>query len=279
MVFDVRVGGRRFLLRVFRISRSDEARAHHDASNLLQAHGVTVPRILDYCVSPRRYRAVMLLEEFVEGESLGALRMTEDHLKAQARQLARLHSITRRSWGPLFQECRAPLFPALAKRALRNLDQLRHAGVDVDESVERQTRRWCDSWSERLQAVDCFSLTHGDIHRANGIFTADGDYCLIDFTKFEYALAAKDIVRYRHKLCRNNATKFGVFREEYDRNLAPEAAATVHEFVPFYMALYSLAAAAAYAKRAARSRSNRKARERISLYWDEYLRMVSGGDA
>lgn len=277
LVFDVRAGSRHYLLRVFRISRTAEARVHYDASKRLEANGVNVPRIVDFCRSPRRYRAVMLLEEFIEGKSLGALRMTEAHLRAQARQLARLHSITRNSWGPLDQECRAPLFPFLVKSALRNLEQLRQAGAGVDDRVEQETLRWCASWSQRLHAIERFSLTHGDIHRANGIFTADGDYCLIDFTKFEFAPAARDVVRYRHKLCRNDAAKFGIFIEEYDRHLSPDIVATVHEFIPFYEALYSLAAAAAYSKRAARSPSNRTARERIGLFWQEFRGMVTGG--
>jgi hypothetical protein len=242
----------RFVLRVYPVVRRIEAELHKDASDMLAAHGINAPRIIEYSDEPSRYGVVLIAEEFIIGSSLRAEEMTRDHIVSLARQLAKLHSVHNAKWGPLRSPREGKHFIALRKRIHRYMKLAAEKNFGLQEKREIEILAWFDAWAPQFDSLPYFSLTHNKLHHENCIFAEGDEYYFLDFTTLEWAVPAKDIVKVYHLLLQDDQQKIQTFNSHYFENISADDRAIFRKFHPFYEALFHLTSAATQAKRSTR---------------------------
>jgi aminoglycoside phosphotransferase (APT) family kinase protein len=256
-VFFARAGDERRVVRMYPVSQQNSALNHKRALTLLAEHEVRAPRLIHYLADLPKYRAIFLTEEFVTGEVVPARKMDAARLEKIAVQLARLHSIRNSRWGPLGEEQRGGMVSRLRTRIRRLMETAVQEGLATREQA-RQAREWFQRWQRQLASPATYALLHGDLHPNNGLFTPDGDYCLIDFSKLNWGFAAKDIVRLRDRICGSDDGLFTAFEEKYLALLASEHREEYQRTKPFFLALNELESAAADTKREIRDSGIRR---------------------
>lgn len=287
LIWFIKGGARNAALRAYPVESADEGRLHRDAVKLLTDHRVNAPRLIHYSEDFERYRAVILLEEFVEGKTRDWNGFSEKDIRQVAGQLSRLHSIHDSRWGPLGEERTGDFFQAAMRRIQNHLDIARQEKLFAMGSSESDLRNWFQGWAGSFSGIREFSLTHGDVHRNNGVFTDDGEYHLLDFSTFQWALPASDIVRNYQKLCVQNPERIREFNDAYFSGMSDADHHAVMKFIPFYEAQTRLGAAAMRSKRIQKSSGPQEADIRRGEWseqkrreaWSELLELVANNTA
>ena len=251
LIWFARAGEHACVVRAFPPERAEEAARHIRASELLQQHGVNAPHIRQVHEASGQHPITLLVEEFIAGKARDWGEFSQEDIAAVARELARLHSIENARWGKFGQENSGDYF-ADEMNGIR--DKLRTA---VRASICRaddaaRVEQWFASWQSKFRECRTFSLIHNDVHRNNGLFAPDGRYYLVDFSRFYWGFAAKDLARNYLKVCNSDSGNIAAFDAAYLEAASAELAARVREFLPFFNALNRLSVAAIRSKRADR---------------------------
>ncbi|MFH0943954.1 MAG: aminoglycoside phosphotransferase family protein [Planctomycetota bacterium] len=221
VVLMLEAGSRRFVVKCF----SSFLRAAQTvlATRHLTARGAPVPNLCHYDLSPLTRMKVgflIVVEEAIDGKNLYELERSDAHLRTAARALARLHMITRETWGSLLPGLGKSTdhFEFMQSRLERRLDDLRMHSPEYGEVVSRSPfRAWFESQHTRSSAalLDRYSLCHLRITDTNILLTRDGRAFLIDLVTARYGHHAVDLERALYRWCEHVAGKERVFLEEY----------------------------------------------------------------
>lgn len=235
------LGNNKAVVRAYPLNRRHEAQQHYNASSILKRHGVRAPSVLEYVDNPRRYGALFIVEEFIDGISKRAKELTDADLLSIASELARLHKVTAEVWGPLD----APRAEDFGNVVLRRVDkQLAKASrgpvIAGQQSHVGQVRAWFTSWRDELEHISEFCLVHGKLHRENCLFESDGRLCLIDTTTLEWGLAPNDLVLVHYSQCGGQAPLIEKLNQYYFDQMPPQQAEHCRKLLPLYEALFCL---------------------------------------
>lgn len=196
------LGNRKAVVRAYPINRRFEAQQHYNASMILTKHGIRVPAILDYVDNPRRFGALFIVEEFVDGVSKRAEQLTDADIEAIAAEIARLHSVKAEMWGPLDSPRTEDLANVLLRRIDKQLSRVARGPVLTGQQAHvARVREWFASWRGELEAMQEFCLVHSKLHRENCLFEEDGRFCLLDTTTMEWGIGASDLVVVHYSQC------------------------------------------------------------------------------
>lgn len=292
LIWFARAGDQRCVLRAFPPDRHDEAAHHIRASELLQQNGVNAPRILQVHEASRQHPITLLVEEFITGKARDWGEFSQEDIAAVARELARLHSIQNSRWGKFGQKAGGDYFTDEMNGIRNKLLTAVRAGICPKDEAAK-VEQWFGTWQTNFRGCDTFSLIHNDVHRNNGLFAPDGKYYLVDFSRFHWGFAAKDIARNYMKVCNGTLENIAAFDAAYFEATSAEPAARALEFLPFFNALNRLSVAAIRSKRAERiedesethppdARTGRRAewnRVMRGKAWSELQEFVSGHSA
>ncbi len=234
-------GDKKAILRVYAPVDYERARAHVDATKLLTRHGVNVPRILFDSLDDKRHRALFSVDEFIDGEILHGDLLTPQQIDAMAEQVGRLHLVKSQAWGRVSAERPQPFFLALTKRVKRDVEILKRTGVVSDKEAEL-IREWVARWQPEFEARQDYSLTHNDILPANGLFTPDGQYYMVDLNRLQWDVPAREVVRCYYRQFRGKKGAVDEFNRAYFKNLPPEQAEETWRFCRFYEVFYRMSA-------------------------------------
>lgn len=247
------LGPRKAVIRAYPLNRRFELEQHAAAARKLHKHNVRAPQILHELDNPYTYGALFLVEEFVEGESKRPEELTDENIASAAQQLAQLHNISQEVWGPLAQPRTEEYGNVLMRRIDRQLGQVERGAVLKGQQVNSaKVRAWFGRWRDQLNAVKTFSLVHGKLHRENGVFGPDGQFCFLDVTTSEWGIAASDLIQVHSSQCGNQPELVRQFDDVYFASLNTDIAAINRELLPLYEALFSLGQVAKYTKRLSR---------------------------
>lgn len=251
LVFFVQIDDVRRVVRMYPLSERISAEVQRTALELLASHKVRAPRLVHYLDDLPKYRAIFLAEEFVQGVPRRRTELSESDMQSIARELARLHSVHNPQWGAISSPQRGALFPYLVTRTRRQFQTIARARL-VDGTSWDDVQRWMNTSRATVETLPHFSLVHGDLHVHNGLFTADGEYCLIDLSKLNWNVAAKDVARLRDTICAYDEGLFDAFEREYVSYLAAENRSLYEQTCPLFMGLHELGVAASELKRTRR---------------------------
>jgi Ser/Thr protein kinase RdoA (MazF antagonist) len=206
---------------------------------LLLQHHIRVPQLLYTEPTDGKYQMVLLVEEFIQGKSLKAGELLPEHVCSLALQMARLHSVTNPSWGPVAAPRNDDFFASQSRRISRGLVQLQKVTLLTTEQTSRLDH-WFANARKALRELSVYSLTHNDLHPANGIYQDDSSYVLLDVDKLEWAPAAREVVEVHRRLLRNDPDKVAAFDQVYDSAVAPEVAGPARQLYTLYEGYYLL---------------------------------------
>jgi len=241
-------GDSRWLLRAYPPDLRDRASTHVAALQLLHGHGVHVPQIIFSNLSDTRRPNVFLLEEFVAGDMRNFVELSPDDVRKIASELARLHSMKAQHWGRLGNERTDVFYPPWIDRIERDLESLQKRGHITADEARRQLA-WFGSGQPILAGQQEFSLTHNDLHPSNGVFTADGNYYLLDVGRLLWGPAAREVVRAYHHLLGSDPQLIDQFNNTYFSAVSAEDARQIRRALPLYEAFYRLTMAVKIADR------------------------------
>lgn len=224
---------KRAMLRVYPLVKSKLAKAHVRGAKLLAEHGVNVPQILFSGADEPKYGAIFILEEFIEGDIRRASSLTSANIAAMASQLARMHSVRNAQWGRVMMERDEDFFLPLNQRVKRDLETLQKQQV-LNGTETGGIQEWVNQWKTEFDNCKLFSLTHNDLQPANAIFTAEGDYYLIDLNRLQWGPAAREVVRCYHRQLDGDPEMIAEFDNTYYAALAPDDARETRKFCRFY---------------------------------------------
>ncbi len=272
-----RIGPVKAVLRAYPLSRRYDAEQHYKAATLLARHGIRVPQIYHRTESPKKYGALFLVEEFIEGCSKEPGQLTEENLRAAAVEMAKLHRVKNQVWGAIALPRTEEYGNVLLRRIERQLTQAERGPIlkGQQENVAR-VRRWFNQWRTELNAQREFSLVHGYLHRENCIFETSGRFCLLDITTLEWGMAANDLVTVHYSQLGAQHELMRAFDEAYLAEVSPGDAELTRRLVPLFEGVYCLSQLAKYTKRLGRSQK-RQVGDAISKgthWWHQLLAIV-----
>lgn len=238
LVLIVTCGKQKVLLRTYPPAQRGKARSHVSATNLLVSHGVKVPALIHTTLDAGKdAAAILVLEQFIEGEAREAPQLSDDNVREIARQLAQLHSIRGEKWGRLHEERSEPFFPAFTERVNRDLSLLEKQRL-LTSAERKSMSAWFSQFSGLFEENTWFSLTHNDLHSANGLFTADGSYYVIDVGQLQWGPAAREVVRAYYRLLGGHPDKIDIFNEAYFGAMDPVTTEHIRRYRPVYEAFH-----------------------------------------
>lgn len=223
--------GEKLLVRAYPTGTHHDAEVHHYAARLLEEHGVRVPHVIHHTEQAFRGGVVFLVEEFIEGKTKWGDQLSDGDLQLMARQLARLHAITSDHWGPLLVPRSEDFADVMQRRVQRRIDRLVQQEVLEDADEIARLKEWFTAQAERLREMTVFSLTHGQLHRDNILFTPKGEFVLFDYATLEYAAPQTDVVYIHYHLLSDEPALTSRFDEYY---LAELADAQREQFVQYF---------------------------------------------
>jgi len=182
--------------------------------------GGPVPRLVFADLSPitrMRLGWFVLVEERVEGGSFYEGGRTDARLRAAARALAQLHSVTRPRWGPLLPGLgrRSGYFRDIHARLTRRLDDL-VGEMEGFEAIGRpEIREWLGAQVASGEQAGGYSLSHLRVTQTNIMFPSDDEAVLIDLLTARYAHFAIDLERAVQRWCGLETARREIFLETY----------------------------------------------------------------
>ena len=221
VVLKLEAGSRRYIVRCFdsflRAAQTVLTTRH------LTARGAPVPGLCYFDLSPVTWHKVgflIVVEEAIDGKNLYELERTDAHLRTAARALARLHMITRETWGSLLPILgkNTDHFEFLQGRLERRLDDLCMYSPEYGEVVARRPFR---SWFASQRTLSStsqlgeYSLCHLRVTDTNILVTRDDGAFLIDLVTARYGHHAIDLERALYRWCEHVGRRERVFLEEY----------------------------------------------------------------
>lgn len=183
--------------------------------------GVRIPRLLRVDLSPLtrlRVGGYVLLEEWIEGQNLVELALTDRILKDLARSLASLHQVRRDAWGSLVPLAgrRGDYFASMQGRVERRLGDLaRNSPEFVSVLADGAILDWFARQHCSGRQPDGYSLCHRRITDTNVLWSEEGGACLIDVITARYGHHAIDLERALYRWCDHVSRLQEVFLDEY----------------------------------------------------------------
>ncbi|MGI8908182.1 MAG: aminoglycoside phosphotransferase family protein [Candidatus Sumerlaeaceae bacterium] len=242
LVLILHAGERKAILRVYTLQRRSKAEAHIRASLLLLREGVRVPNIYYNCLDDAVEGLLFVLEEYIDGESRGTRKLTEENVRAIACQLARMHSILNPHWGMLGAERTDSYFRELRGCINSNLTILEKSRL-LSNNERQKAEKWFLGFKDLVDKS--FSLTQKDLHPGNAVFSSEnGEHYFIDVGRLQWRPAAENVLRAHRKLFRDDEEKLLIFNEVYFAQLPRDLAAHTRDSLPFFTALQLLTTSA-----------------------------------
>lgn len=272
----VALGPVKSVLRAYPLSARYDADQHFRASTLLQKNGIRVPAIYHRTESARKYGAIFLVEEFIDGSCKQPEELTDDDIKAAAVELANLHQVRSEVWGPITAPRTEDFGTVVLRRVDRQLNQFSKGTAVRDHHQIARVRAWIYQWREQLSSVRYFSLIHGKLHRENCIFETSGRFCLLDITTLEWGISASDLVTVHYSQCGNQPDLTARFDRAYYAELPPEEAETSRRFLPLFEALHCISQITKYRKRLGRGHKRHPgdAIKKEAHWWNHLVELV-----
>ncbi len=281
LVRKVTVNDKSVILRVYPAHRHFEAHRYNAAAGMLSSHNIRVPKVLSLKKNGRT-GALFMLEEFVEGKFVRGGSMTERELEAVTDEMARMHSVHNNKWGPADMIRLEDHYATIVRRAKRQLARVAQIskleGVKNVSEGQKQVNDWLLGWKDTFAALRHYTLVHNNLHRENGLFMADGRYCLLDNSTVEWGVPARDISLVHDTMCEGNPEIIARFNNSYYRKLPDTDRGTLRKLSPFYDVLLKLNYLARSVRRLNIKIDNESAGDRQAERWESILAIVDSSD-
>ncbi len=270
-------GREKAVLRVFPQSKKKDIKHRQLAAELIEAHGLPAPAMLDvHCENTERL--CLFVEEFIHGSHPSPADLTPAQISALADVLARFHRVTDSRFGPPG----APRARGYSRRAMRRVDNRflalrRRIGGRVPRLEKRHVKKWFKRMAPRLDAVKAFSLIHYKPHTGNLIWRPDPPgFVLIDFTTLQFGCAAKDCVEVCHQVFDEQPDPVASFLKQYFKKAGAGAESAYTMVEPFYHAYHHLGQAAIYchSRRKFGDNGNPFREKPVPTAWDHWERLM-----
>jgi aminoglycoside phosphotransferase (APT) family kinase protein len=272
----VALGPLKAVLRAYPLSARYDADQHYRASTLLHKHGVRVPAIYHRTESPKKYGAIFLVEEFIEGCSKEPDDLTVGDISTAAAELARLHQVKSEVWGPITAPRTEDYGTVVMRRVERHLTSMsRGTSSRNQQDLIPQLRSWFNGWRDSLAEIREFALIHGKLHRENCLFETSGRFCLLDITTLEWGIASEDLVTVHFSQCGDQPELIAKFDAAYYAALPSEDADRSRSFIPFFTALHCISQIIKYRKRLSRGQKQHPGDAiKKEIHWWNRLRTI-----
>lgn len=198
----------------------DFLRAARTAATMrhMERRGAPTPKLLlaDLGLWTRvRLGSAVLVEEAISGQNLYEVTPTPERLQAAARTLARMHAITRDTYGGLFPGGgrRGNYFDVIQARLRRRAKHL--AGQTPEFAPIAELVGWLGEQRSVGVMQPSYSLCHLRVTDTNVLFDGDGVAWLIDVVTARYGLMAIDMERALHRWCEDDPALSEAFLGAY----------------------------------------------------------------
>lgn len=272
--------GHKLLVRAYPAGSHNEAQIHYHAAALLSERGVRVAHVLHFTETPFRNGMVFLIEEYVEGAHRCGSDLTPADIHQFAMQVARLHSIKCDSWGPPLAHRTEEYAEVLLRRVNKRIDRLVQREVIADPLEAVRIRRWFADRLAMMGGLKGFSLTHGQLHRENILFTPEGEAVLLDYSTLQYALPYVDLVYINHHMLAGDEALIQAFQLDYLQESSQTAYARFVDDMKLFTAIFYLSRINSRWKRERRRGTHQDERLetlRQSQYLQKLRWLVDGG--
>ncbi len=126
-------GGRGIVLRLFPRRQRSLAHKLYLADDLLEKHNIAAPRIIDYEPSFSRAHFAVIAEEYIVGDHVNQISLTDDMIQRIAQLVAALHRIKSPAWGDIKKPGRGRFAQALMRKVAHRLRGIRrHSLATLD---------------------------------------------------------------------------------------------------------------------------------------------------
>ncbi|MBX7244883.1 MAG: aminoglycoside phosphotransferase family protein [Candidatus Sumerlaeaceae bacterium] len=234
----VSFGDQKAVIRFYPLSELHDAERHRRILELLQENGVDAPALVDFQYDPEQCGAVILVEEFVEGEMTRPWNVSPDYLGKLAVQLGRLHGIYSDRWGSPGEPRSNDFFLSSLRGIERKLRRARKGGR-LSGVEAREHSAWFRGFEEQFGKFPPYSLIHGDLHFANILYGAEGACHLVDYSRVEFATPAQDIAAVHFRVCASDPDRIRAFDAAYAA-ASPAEWERAQLLLPFYERLLRL---------------------------------------
>ncbi len=212
------------LLRSF--ARRRQARASVAAMRHMEALDLPAPRVVFHAIRMAPWLTGIIgiggprcvtIETWIDG--LSHARLTDPATAGTAalktaELLARMHQISRAQWGrpdrprvDSFADCAL----GVARKMIRDLGR----GGWLDAAARERTEGGLQSWRDRVDAIQSFSLVHNDVNRHNVVVAADGEVALVDLHRIAYEPFPEEVLNASYHFCRKDPALAARFEETY----------------------------------------------------------------
>lgn len=243
--------GRGIVLRVFPRRQRSLAHKLYLADDLLEKYNISAPRIIDYEPSFSRARLAIIAEEYIVGDHVNQLSLTDDRIQQIAHLLGALHRIKSSTSGDIQKPKRSRYANALMRKVAHRLRNIRrHSLAVLDRRYLRSVRKWFLRWKSAFVYFSLYDLIHDKLNRGNVIFSADRkSVFLLDFATLQYGYKAKDLAQLYAEVLRDDPLLIEKFEHWYFTFLKEHELVELREIYPFFHAYYHLSQCAINLKR------------------------------
>lgn len=243
--------GRGIALRLFPRRQRSLAHKLYLADDLLEKHNIAAPRIIDYEPSFSRAHLAVIAEEYIVGDHINQISLTDDMIQRIAQLVAALHRIKSPAWGDIEKPGRGRFAQALMRKVAHRLRGIRkHSLATLDRRYLKSVRKWFLRWQSAFAYFPLYDLIHDKLHQGNLIFSADRqNVFLLDFATLQFGYKAKDLAQLYAEILSDDRSLIQKFEHYYFASLKEHELAELRELYPFFHAYYHLSQCAINLKR------------------------------
>ncbi len=235
-VFYLDIAGRPPLV-VKAIRKRDRFKTLLDCSAYLAKKGITVPGIVYSREDGRLFKRIgmhIICEERVMGDTLYDHKDSPGLIADAARLFARMHTITRNTWGKIHENKTDGLYAYLLKKLQHNLEQWQRHDASFSGDLQTNITLWVQPWEQEVNRIARFSLSHGDPNPGNIILNAEGKLFLLDIGHIRYLPRAVDFYTLQLNLCEDSEEKHKIFEDAYCEGMTAEDHKALEETKPLF---------------------------------------------
>jgi len=248
-------------------------------SAYLAEKGIRVPKVLHAEEDKKMFGGPglhIICEERIVGDTLQDRKGSEKLIADAARFLARLHSVTRSTWGKIEGEKTGGLQEYLFGKLKGRLKQWQKHDPSFPAELKADVNKWLEPWKNDIEKITTFSLCHVDPNPGNIILDTEGQMFFLDTGHVRYLPRAIDFYTLQLNLCEDNEGKLKIFEDAYCEGMDDHDLSVFKTSQPFFKVYVLIQFASMLAERLTTAVPEEPYHEEYVKYLKKAKQMISG---
>jgi Ser/Thr protein kinase RdoA (MazF antagonist) len=248
-------------------------------SAYLAEKGISVPKVLYAEKDKKLFEGPglhIICEERITGDTLQERKGSARLIADAARFLARLHSVTRSTWGKIDEEKTGCLHEYLFGKLEGKIKQWQKHDPSFPTELKADVSEWIEPWKKDIEQITTFSLCHGDPNPGNIILSTAGQLFLLDIGHIRYLPCAIDFYTLQLNLCEDNEGKLKIFEDAYCEGMDDHDLSVFKTSQPFFKVYVLIQFASMLAERLTTAAPEEPYHEEYVKYLKKAKQMISG---